>query len=77
MSGVRLESVSLGKGFVNWRVVLPPMSRRPRGLEKEYESRVDACQAVKKYFLEDEVDPETVAAITEHAPGGQWGEAKA
>ena len=76
MSGVRMESVSLGKGFVRWRVVMPPMSRRPRGLEKDYETRTGACEAVKKFFLEEEVEPQTATSVAEHAPGGKWGSAR-
>ena len=73
LSGVTVESVSLGKGLVRWRVVLPPMRRRPRGLEKNYETRTEACEAVKKFFLEEEVDPQTATTIGE---GGEWGSAR-
>lgn len=76
MSGVRMESVSLGKGFVRWCVVMPPMSRRPRGLEKDYETRAEACEAVKKFFLQEEVETQTATTVGEQAPGGQWGSAR-
>ena len=70
-----MESVSLGKGFVRWCVVLPPMLRRPRGLEKNYETRTAACEAVKKFFLQEEVDAKTATTVNEEV-AGEWGSAR-
>ena len=76
MNEIRLESVSMGKGFVRWRVVTPRLRKRPRDLEKDYEDLTSACVAVKALFLEQEVDPDTVALVEERDPEGTWGSAR-
>ena len=76
MNEIRLESVSIGKGFVRWRVVTPRLQKRPRDLEKDYEDLTSACEVVKALFLEHEVDPDTVALVEERDPEGTWGSAR-
>ena len=46
MNEIRLESVSIGKGFVRWRVVTPHLRKRPRDLEEDYEDLTSACEVV-------------------------------
>ncbi len=76
MNEIRLESVSIGKGFVRWRVVTPRLKKRPRDLEEDYEDLTSACEVVKALFLEQEVDPDTVALVEERDPDGTWGSAR-
>lgn len=73
MSGIRLESVSIGKGTVTWRVVYPHLARKNRNLEREYGELGEACVALKRFLDRDELDPKTAALVEEHAPEGAWG----
>ena len=76
MTQVHLESVSMGKGFVHWRVNLPPFKRRPRTLQKQYASLEEACSAVKGHYLREEVEPATADLIEKQDPEGTWGSAR-
>ena len=75
MSGERIElqSVSMGKGIVHWRVVYPHLSRRNRHLQKEYRELDEACQCLKRYLHRDDVDPRTAALVDERITEGTWG----
>ncbi len=73
MVGVRIESVSVGKGHVAWCVHFPPLARRRREIEKQYDRLQDACAAVKKYCRREECDPETALRVEHVVPDGGWG----
>ncbi|MCA8961951.1 MAG: hypothetical protein KDC38_15605 [Planctomycetes bacterium] len=74
MSGVRLEPVSMGKGFVEWQVVYPSLAKKCRGLPSRFEDLREACRELKRHLTADRVDPETVALVEQQAPEGAWGE---
>ena len=76
LAEVKIESVSIGKGFVQWRVILPALQRRPRTLKREYAQLQDACTAVKKNFAREEVTTETATLVEEHDPHTSWGSAR-
>ena len=72
LAGVTLESVSMGKGLVHWRVNLPSLKKRPRTLEREYSRVEDACAAIKKHFTKDEVNAETTDLVERYDSKGEW-----
>ena len=77
MHGARIESVSMGKGEVRYKVVMPPLKKRPRALDEDYADLTSACVAVKRFFLRDEVDPDTATQAEERDPTGAWGSDRA
>ena len=72
-TGVYLETVSLGKGYVSFRVQVPPMAKRNPHLKKEYDDLDEACRDLKRFLGRDEVDPETVLVVEKQCPEGHWG----
>ena len=72
-SGVYLETVSLGKGLVNWKVHFPTLGKTRKSIEKEYDDLVQACRDLKRFLNKDEVDPETAGLIEQQCPDGEWG----
>ncbi len=70
--GIRIESVSLGKGYVAWRIQYPPLVRRRRELKAEYPKLAEACEAVQRWCRRDECDPQTAALVEKNAPEGEW-----
>ncbi len=72
-SGVYIERVSLGKGYVSWKVRFPPLARHHPGVKKEYGDLDEACRDVKRHLGEEDVDRETVKLIEERCPGLAWG----
>ncbi|MFN0060645.1 MAG: hypothetical protein ACKVX7_19495 [Planctomycetota bacterium] len=60
---IRLESYSMGKGYVKWRVVYPPMAKKIRGLAAEFDSLALAADALKKFCPREQLDAETAALI--------------
>jgi hypothetical protein len=73
MTGIRIQSVSLGKGHVAWNVQFPSMSRRRRGVQKQYARLQEACAAVKAHCSREECAPEAIELIEKHVPDGDWG----
>ena len=73
MTGIELQSVSIGMGIVHWRVVYPHLARRNRNLQREYADLEHACTDLKQFLTEDQVDAKTVALIEERVPEGAWG----
>lgn len=63
MDKIRLESYSMGKGYVKWRVVYPPMAKKIRGLAAEFESLASAAEALQKHCTREQLDSETAALI--------------
>ncbi|MEM7261229.1 MAG: hypothetical protein AAF488_04505 [Planctomycetota bacterium] len=72
-TGIHLEPVSLGKGFIDWQVVYPSMAKKVPGLQKSYDDVAEACSALKRHLREDQVDDETRKLIEQHASGDSWG----
>ena len=70
--GIRIESVSLGKGYVSYRVHFPPLSRRNRAVQKEYPRLARACEAIKRHCRREDCEPETIALVERHVPDGEW-----
>ena len=70
--GIRLESVSLGKGLVSWRVNYPPLARRNRAVQPEYERLEDACAALIEHCAREDCDPETIERVERNCPGRTW-----
>jgi hypothetical protein len=73
MNAIQLQSVSMGKGIVHWRVVHPSLSRRNRNLKKQYADLDEACADLKRFLIADEVEARTRAMVEERAPAGEWG----
>ena len=72
-SGVYIETVSLGKGYVNWKVHFPTLAKRLPGVKSEYDDLIAACKDVKRFLRREEVDPETVTQVEQHYADGKWG----
>ncbi len=72
-SGVSIETVSIGKGIVNWRVHFPPLAKRHPRVEEEYDDLQEACCDIKRYLEREQVDPETVTLVEQRCPELKWG----
>ncbi len=70
---VYIETVSLGKGLVNWKVHFPPMAKRHPQVKKEYGDLQEVCRDVKRHLEREQVDPETVALVEQHCTDLEWG----
>ena len=77
VTGIRLEPVSMGKGFVEWHVVYPSLVKKNPGVGQSFEDLEEACRVLKRHLTESEVDPKTVRLIEEHAADGDWGSDRA
>jgi hypothetical protein len=73
MDSIRLESTSMGKGIVHWRVVYPHLAKKHRELQREYADLDAACADLKRCLRRDQVDAKTAALVDERAPAGEWG----
>lgn len=76
--GIALEPVSMGKGFVQWRVVYPTLVKKNRQLAARYDRLEDACAALGQYCRREELDPYTVEQIEAQLreagrPAPTWG----
>ncbi len=71
--GIRLDSVSMGKGFVEWHVHYPPVAKKIRELKGRYDDLNEACADLKRYCLKEEVNGETVRLVEEQCPDISWG----
>ncbi|MFQ5655681.1 MAG: hypothetical protein ACE5GW_13250 [Planctomycetota bacterium] len=75
--GIRLESVSMGKGIVRWRVQFPPLARRDRNIRREYGDLMEAIGDVKRFCERAQVAEGTARLIEEKLPDGKWGSDRA
>ncbi len=73
MSGIQLQSVSIGKGTVTWRVVYPHLARKNRNLKREYVEVDEACVDLKRFLHRDDLDAGTAALVEKNVPEGAWG----
>ena len=73
MNTIQLQSVSMGKGIVHWRVVYPSLAKRNRNLKKEYRELDEACADLKRFLKAEQVEPKTRAMVEERAPAIEWG----
>ena len=69
---IRLESYSMGKGYVKWRVCYPPMAKKIRGLATEFESLAEAAEALKAHCTREQLDPATAALVEHQLPSAPW-----
>ncbi len=72
-SGIRLEPVSMGKGFVEWHVKYPSLVKKNPALGSAYDDLASACLALKRSLLRAQVEDETATMIEEYATDCEWG----
>ncbi len=70
--GLKIISVSLGKGKVAWKVDFPPIGRKDSRLKGHWESLEEALNAIKNSCSIEEVDPKTALLADEHCPDTPW-----
>lgn len=61
--GIALEPVSMGKGFIQWRVVYPSLVKKNRHLQAKYDSFDDACKALVSFCRREELDTYTADQV--------------
>jgi len=71
-NGIRLSSVSMGKGFVEWQVVYPSLAQKNEDLQARYGDLRLACEELKRHCSKGDVDPETVALADREQPDLPW-----
>lgn len=72
-AGIGIQSVSLGKGLVSWKVAFPPLSRKNQRLTGNYESLDELLSDLKKYSSEEQLAPEVRKLMSERDVSGDWG----
>ena len=72
-SGVYIETVSIGKGFVKWNVHFPTLAIHSPQIKRQYEDLQEVCKDVKQFLQKEEVDPETVELVERECPDVPWG----
>ncbi|HCW44720.1 MAG TPA: hypothetical protein DGU45_05340 [Planctomycetes bacterium] len=72
-NGLKIQSVSLGKGKVAWKVDFPPVGLKNSKLTGQWESLEEALVALKSSASKAQVDPKTVALADEKCPDTPWG----
>ncbi|NCF55073.1 MAG: hypothetical protein GWP41_02250 [Planctomycetia bacterium] len=72
-NGLKIQSVSLGKGKVAWKVDFPPVGPKNSKLTGHWESLEEALVALKSSASKAQVDPNTVALADEKCPDTPWG----
>lgn len=72
--GLKVTSVSMGKGQVAWKIDFPPVCRKDNRLTGVWNSLEEALSVLKQTSSRSEVDPETAALADEHCPEISWGE---
>ena len=77
--GLKVTSVSMGKGEVAWRIDFPPVCRKDAPerrsvgvLAKQWDSLEEALTILKKCSPRDGVDPETADLADERCPEVSW-----
>ncbi|OUU25329.1 MAG: hypothetical protein CBC13_02255 [Planctomycetia bacterium TMED53] len=70
--GLKIISVSLGKGKVAWKVDFPPIGRKDSRLKGQWETLEEALEALKNYCPRAAVDPNTASLAEEHCPDTPW-----
>lgn len=75
--GIALEPVSMGKGFVQWRIVYPPLVKKNRRLQSMYDSYDAACTAIKQHCERSAVDPTIAEQVEAQCPDLAWGSGEA
>lgn len=71
--GIRIQSVSLGKGLVCWQVQFPPLARKNNRLIGEYQALDDLLVDVRRFCSEDQVDQEVIDMMKEREVSEDWG----
>ena len=71
-NGLKIISVSLGKGKVAWKVDFPPVGRKDARLMGQWETLEDALGVLKNTCQKSEVDPKTASMADEHCPDTPW-----
>ena len=72
--GLKVASVSLGKGEVAWRIEFPPVCMKDIRLKGQWNSLEEALTVLKKYCSRQDVDPDTADLADEHCPEISWAE---
>ncbi|MEE2882988.1 MAG: hypothetical protein VYD70_04615 [Planctomycetota bacterium] len=70
--GLKVTSVSMGKGEVAWRIDFPPVCRKDARLKGQWDSLEEALTILKKCSPRDGVDPETADLADERCPEVSW-----
>ena len=75
--GLKIASVSLGKGEVAWRIDFPPVCLKDMRLKGQWNSLGEALAVLKKCSPRETVDPDTADLADEHCPEIPWMESPA
>jgi hypothetical protein len=75
-NGLKVASVSVGKGQIAWRIDFPPVCRKDGRLTGQWDSMEEALSVLKKCSTRETVDPKTADLADEHCPEIPWREGK-
>ncbi len=73
-NGLKVASVSVGKGLVAWRIDFPPVCRKDARLTGQWDSMEEALSVLKKWSSRESIDPQTADLADEHCPEIAWEE---
>ncbi len=70
--GLKVTSVSLGKGRVSWKVDFPPVCRKDPRLRGEWDSMEEVLEILKRVSSRDSVDEITAQLADSRCPDVAW-----
>ncbi|MDE0959783.1 MAG: hypothetical protein OSB09_03300 [Planctomycetota bacterium] len=71
--GLKVTSVSLGKGEVAWKVDFPPVGRKDPRLTGQWKTLEQVLDRIKKVCSRELVDEATAQLADERCPESPWG----